>query len=40
MGFRNNIQRFPDDLTIIILCNRTDLNPGDLAKKVADLYLH
>ena len=41
MGFHTNIQRFPDDgLTIIVLCNRTDLNPGALAKKVADLYFH
>lgn len=38
VGFRTNIMRFTDDkLTIIVLCNRVDLNPGDLAEKVADL---
>jgi CubicO group peptidase (beta-lactamase class C family) len=41
MGFRNNIQRFPDNhLTVIVLSNRTDTEPGALALKVADLYLH
>ncbi len=40
MGFRTTIQRFPnDDLTVIILANRTDLNPEELALKVAGLYL-
>jgi CubicO group peptidase (beta-lactamase class C family) len=40
VGFRTSIQRFPDDgLTVIVLCNRTDLSAMDLAKKVADLYL-
>jgi CubicO group peptidase (beta-lactamase class C family) len=40
VGFRSTIQRFPDDgLTIIILTNRTDLVPADLALKVADIYL-
>jgi CubicO group peptidase (beta-lactamase class C family) len=40
IGFLTTIQRFPDDeLTIIILANRTDINPGELALKVADLYL-
>jgi CubicO group peptidase (beta-lactamase class C family) len=40
VGFRTTIQRFPDDqLTIIILANRADTNPEDLALKVADLYL-
>jgi len=40
MGFRTTIQRFPDDnLTIIVLANRTDINPKELALKVADLYL-
>ncbi|MFZ0278320.1 MAG: serine hydrolase domain-containing protein [Candidatus Sulfotelmatobacter sp.] len=39
LGFRTTIQRFPDDqLTIIILGNRADANPEDLALKVADLY--
>ena len=40
VGFRTTIQRFPDDnLTIIVLANRADLVPQDLALKVADLYL-
>jgi CubicO group peptidase (beta-lactamase class C family) len=40
IGFLTTIQRFPDDqLTIIILANRTDINPEELALKVADLYL-
>jgi CubicO group peptidase (beta-lactamase class C family) len=40
VGFRTTIQRFPDDnLTVIVLANRVDLNPEDLALKVADLYL-
>ena len=39
MGFRTTIQRFPDDdLTVIVLANRTDINPEALALKVADLY--
>ncbi len=41
MGFRTVIQRFTsDNLTIIILCNRTDLDPEALALKTADLYLN
>jgi CubicO group peptidase (beta-lactamase class C family) len=40
IGLHTTIQRFPDDeLTIIILANRTDINPEELALKVADLYL-
>jgi CubicO group peptidase (beta-lactamase class C family) len=40
MGFRTAIQRFPDDgLTIVILSNRSDLAPAELALKVADIYL-
>lgn len=39
-GFRTTIQRFTaDHLTIIILCNRTDLDPGALAEQVANLFL-
>jgi CubicO group peptidase (beta-lactamase class C family) len=35
-GFRTVIERFPDEgLTIVVLCNRTDLNPGQLAEKIA-----
>ena len=38
--FHSTIQRFVDDrLTIIILCNRDDLVPANLALKVADLFL-
>jgi len=41
IGFRTVIERFPSDgLTIIILANRTDLDPSTLALKVADLILH
>ncbi len=40
IGFRTTIQRFPDDkMTIIVLANRADVNPEELALKVADLYL-
>lgn len=40
IGFRTAIQRFPDDkLTIIILCNRSDVNPTALALKISDLFL-
>lgn len=39
VGFRTNIQRFvKHGLTVIVLCNRDDLNPGELALRVADLY--
>jgi CubicO group peptidase (beta-lactamase class C family) len=39
-GFRSSIQRFTRDrLTIIVLCNRSDLNPGALGERVADLLL-
>ncbi len=39
IGFQTLIERFPDrNLTIIVLANRTDLNPKDLADKVANLY--
>jgi CubicO group peptidase (beta-lactamase class C family) len=38
-GFRTAIQRFTkDQLTIIVLCNRTDRDPGALALKIANLY--
>jgi CubicO group peptidase (beta-lactamase class C family) len=40
IGFRTVIERFPDeDLTIVILCNRTDLDPANLALQVADIIL-
>ena len=39
-GFRTVIERFTDDnLTIIILCNRTDLIPESLAIRVASSFL-
>jgi CubicO group peptidase (beta-lactamase class C family) len=40
MGFRTVIERFTetDSLTVIILCNRTDLDPEELALKVASYY--
>ena len=39
-GFRTVIERFTqgDGLTVIILCNRTDLDPEKLALQVASLY--
>ena len=40
MGFSTVIERFTDDnLTVIVLCNRTDLNETKLAENVAGLYL-
>jgi len=40
MGFRTTIQRFPEDeLTVIVLANRADVDAAGLALKVADLYL-
>ena len=39
-GFHTSIQRLIDDnLTVVVLANRTDVNPRDLALKVIDLYL-
>jgi len=40
IGFRTTIQRFPDDkLTVIVLVNRTNVDPEALALKAADLFL-
>lgn len=40
IGFRSAIQRFTrENLTIIVLCNRADLDPADLALPIADIYL-
>jgi CubicO group peptidase (beta-lactamase class C family) len=40
MGFRTSIQRLPADaITVIVLCNRTDLDPTALGRKVLDLYM-
>jgi CubicO group peptidase (beta-lactamase class C family) len=39
-GFRTVIERFPDDgLTVVILCNREDLDPRSLALEVAELWV-
>lgn len=39
MGFRTVIDRFTANrLTIVVLCNRTDLDPGKLALQVADVF--
>jgi CubicO group peptidase (beta-lactamase class C family) len=39
-GFRTVIERFPENgLTIVILGNRTDLNPGALSESIASLAL-
>jgi CubicO group peptidase (beta-lactamase class C family) len=39
MGFRTMIERFTTDgLTVVILCNRLDLDPGALSERVADLF--
>lgn len=39
-GFRTVIDRFPSDrLAIVILSNRTDLDPTSLALQIADIYL-
>lgn len=39
-GFHTSIERLTDDkLTVVVLANRTDVSPGELALKVVDLYL-
>jgi CubicO group peptidase (beta-lactamase class C family) len=39
-GFRTVIERFTDEnITIIILCNRTDLDPEKLALQVVNMFL-
>ena len=39
VGFRNAIQRFPDDrLTVIVLSNRAEVDAPALAESIADLY--
>jgi CubicO group peptidase (beta-lactamase class C family) len=41
IGFHTYIERVPAArLAIIVLCNRTDLDPEALAAKVADIYLN
>lgn len=40
LGFRTQMIRFPEHrLTIIVLCNIADANPGKLAHQVADYFL-
>jgi hypothetical protein len=40
IGFRNFMQRFPDErLTVIVLTNRREPAVQSLAEQVADLYL-
>jgi len=40
IGFRNAVNRFPDQhLTVIVLINRADASPSDLANQISDLYL-
>ena len=39
-GFHTYVERFSTDkLTIVVLCNRTDLDPENFAARVADLFL-
>jgi CubicO group peptidase (beta-lactamase class C family) len=39
MGFRTYIERFTDQpLTVVVLCNRTDLDPEELAQGVTRVY--
>jgi CubicO group peptidase (beta-lactamase class C family) len=41
IGFRTAIERFPKDwLTVAVLCNRTDLDPGALALRSAQIVLN
>jgi CubicO group peptidase (beta-lactamase class C family) len=40
IGFRTALERFTDgDLTVVVLCNRADLNAAALALQIADVYL-
>jgi len=40
-GYRAYLGRFPDQrLSVILLCNRSDINQVPLAHAVADVYLH
>jgi CubicO group peptidase (beta-lactamase class C family) len=40
VGFRNEIERFPaKKLTVILLCNRSDAKPKQIATKIADMFL-
>lgn len=40
VGFRTGIARFPDEnLTIVVLTNRSDGNPGGYIDRIADIYM-
>jgi len=40
MGFKTAIFRYlPDNVTVILLCNRTDIDQGALTLKAAQLLL-
>ena len=40
VGFRAEMIRFPDErVSVACLCNRSDANPSQLARQVADVYL-
>jgi hypothetical protein len=40
MGFKTAIFRYiDDDLSVIVLCNRTDVDPGALALEAAQMFL-
>ena len=40
MGFRAFLVRFPDlRFSVATLCNQSEINPGELSQRVADLYL-
>jgi CubicO group peptidase (beta-lactamase class C family) len=40
MGFRTHLLRFPNQrLSVICLCNLANIDPGALARQVADVYL-
>jgi hypothetical protein len=40
MGFKTAILRYTrDNLTVMVLCNRTDLDPGAPALKAAQLFV-
>jgi len=40
VGYRSQLLRMPDEhLSVIVLCNRDDANTGDLAARVAEVFL-
>jgi CubicO group peptidase (beta-lactamase class C family) len=40
MGFRTHIARFPEKrFTVIVLINRNNAKPEEIADRIADLYL-